>query len=328
MAQSKRLRIYSEASGRIPIRMTNDYMFKAVLQKNRRVLKALICAVLHLNPRRLHKVQILNPIVLGEAVDEKEIILDVRLLFDDQMILDLEMQVEDRHNWRERSLYYVCRNYTQMEGGSDYREAIPSIQIGFLDYTLFPNHPSFCSVYRMMEQDKHYGYSDKVRIHVVDLKQIDRATEEDKRYEIDKWARLFKAETWEEIKMIAAKDRTLAEAAMAIYELSEDDAIRELCWAREDYVHSHAIEEREKRKLEREIRKMKKELKQSKNDLEQTQSDLEQTQNNLEQTKITVDKLQEDKKKLQDDKKKLQEDRRRDKEKIARLKAQLAAAQK
>ena len=38
--------------------------------------------------------------------------------------------------------------------------------------------------------------SDKLSISVVDLTRIDLATEEDLRYEIDKWAKLFKATTW------------------------------------------------------------------------------------------------------------------------------------
>ncbi len=38
--------------------------------------------------------------------------------------------------------------------------------------------------------------------------QIKFATAEDKRYNIDKWAKLFKAKTWEEIKMLAKQDIT------------------------------------------------------------------------------------------------------------------------
>ena len=45
-------------------------------------------------------------------------------------------------------------------------------------------------------------YSDKLRLSVVDLTKIDMATKEDKAYHIDYWASLFKATTWEEIKML------------------------------------------------------------------------------------------------------------------------------
>lgn len=41
-------------------------------------------------------------------------------------------------------------------------------------------------------------FSDKFRICVVDLTQIELATEEDKYHEIDLWAKVFLATTWEE----------------------------------------------------------------------------------------------------------------------------------
>ena len=39
------------------------------------------------------------------------------------------------------------------------------------------------------------------------------ATKEDNKWHIDEWARLFKATTWEELKMIAEKDQLYSEAA-------------------------------------------------------------------------------------------------------------------
>ena len=45
---------------------------------------------------------------------------------------------------------------------------------------------------------------------MVDSSKTDLATEEDKAWEIDHRARLFKAKTWEELKMIADKDAEIA----------------------------------------------------------------------------------------------------------------------
>lgn len=55
-------------------------------------------------------------------------------------------------------------------------------------------------------------YSDKLRLSVLDLTHINLATEEDKQYQIDYWASLFKATTWEELKMLAEKNESIAEA--------------------------------------------------------------------------------------------------------------------
>ena len=72
-------------------------------------------------------------------------------------------------------------------------------------------------------------------IGVVDLKNIELATPEDKLYNINKWAQLFKAQTWEEIKMLAAMSSIIDDAATTLYQLSEDERIRQECEAREDY---------------------------------------------------------------------------------------------
>ncbi len=69
---------------------------------------------------------------------------------------------------------------------------------------------------------------------MVSLSRIDLATNEDRRYQIDVWARLFKATTWEELKMLNANDTIFQEAAATMYEISEDERMRESLEARED----------------------------------------------------------------------------------------------
>ena len=227
---------YRQARGPVRICMTNDYLFKALMQRNERVLKALVCALLHLKEEEISKIDLMNPIVLGEYAEEKDIILDVNVCLNDQKMLDLEMQVADEKNWTERSLYYACRNYTELVKGGNYRNAMPSIHIGLLDFTLFKEHEKFYATYRLLEEKDHYPYTDKLQIGVVDLTRIDLATPEDQEYNIDKWARLFKAKTWEDIKMVAAKNRTIDDAATTIYQLTADERIRQQCEAREDYL--------------------------------------------------------------------------------------------
>ena len=72
-------------------------------------------------------------------------------------------------------------------------------------------------------------------MNVLDLNQIDLATDEDRYYEIDRWAQMFKASTWEELRMIAEKNKYMSEAAAAMYELNADEIVRQQCMAREEY---------------------------------------------------------------------------------------------
>ena len=70
---------------------------------------------------------------------------------------------------------------------------------------------------------------------MVDLSRIDLATEEDKVYHIDGWAKLLKATTWEEVKMLAAKDENMREAAKSIFVYNTEEQIRKMCRDREEY---------------------------------------------------------------------------------------------
>lgn len=223
------------AKGPVPIPLTNDYLFRACLQKNNRALKGLISALMHLPVDEIVSAEITNPIELGKSIDDKAFFLDVRILLNNKALINLEMQVANEYNWPERSLTYLCRSFDNLNAGKPYKNVMPAIQIGLLDFTLFPSHPEFYATYKFLNVKNHTLYSDKIQLSVLDLNHIHLATEEDKLHQIDYWASLFKAITWEEIKMIAANNEYIKTASETIYKLSQTEKIRLQCEAREDY---------------------------------------------------------------------------------------------
>lgn len=125
-----------EAHGAIPYNMTNDYMFRAVLQSNNKVLCGLVRSLLHLSEDIPLTAEITNPIVLGESINDKEFRLDVNVNLNNSTILNLEMQIANKLNWPNRSISYLCRSFNQLNKGEDYNDIKPVIHIGFLDYTI------------------------------------------------------------------------------------------------------------------------------------------------------------------------------------------------
>jgi len=278
---------FLNANGKIPYRMTNDYLFRAVLQSNNKALRGLICALLHLSENEVYSVEITNPIVLGEAVKDKEFRLDINVILNNHTLINLEMQIANRLNWQERSVMYLCRSYDQLNRGQGYREAKPVIHIGFLDYSLFEKHPEFYASYKLINVKSYHKYSDSLTLYVVDLSHIELATEEDKQYHIHEWAALFKADTWEEVRMIASKDEYLAEAAQTIFRMSTDDLIRKRCLDREEYYqdlrnYEQAIAESEQKREqdrlehERELRNYEQAITESEQKREQDRRNYEQ----------------------------------------------------
>ena len=248
---------FETATGLIDYGMTNDYMFRAVLQTHEDILKALVCSVLHLKESEIKTIEIRNPIELGTSIDSKSYGLDLKLLLDNSKVINLEMQVKDENNCPERSLGYLCRSFDNLNKGMDYAKVMPTIHIGFLDFTLFREYPEFHATYMLMNIKNHntsrersegayHIYSSKFMLKVIELNHIELATEEDKKFGIDslsrersegayRFARIFKAKTWEELRMCAGNDETLTKTAKVIYDYNSDFAIRDQCEAREAY---------------------------------------------------------------------------------------------
>ena len=226
------------ATGPVSIRMTNDYLFRALLQRSNTTLRGLICSLLRLRDNEVISVEIMNPIDLGKSVAAKDFFLDIKVSLNGQIVVQLEMQVINQYNWSERSLSYLCRTFDSLPVGKNYLSAKPVIQIGLLNYTLFPEFPEFYAAYEFRNTKNHHLYSDKLRLCVLDLSRIDLATNEDKLHGIDYWASLFKSTTWEEIKMLAKDNDSISDAASAVYRLSQEEMVRLQCEAREDYYRT------------------------------------------------------------------------------------------
>ena len=79
---------------------------------------------------------------------------------------------------------------------------------------------------------------------MIELNHTDIATEEDKLYGVDIWAKLFRATTWEEIIMITKDNPSLNSTAESIYITNADEQIRELCRRREDAL-AHEIHQKQ-----------------------------------------------------------------------------------
>lgn len=133
------------------------------------------------------------------------------------------------------SAAHPAASYDRLNRGQDYNEAMPAVHIGFLDYTLFGDRPEFYAAYKLINVKSHHVYSDSLTLYVADLKRTDLATEEDRKYHIDSWARLLRAETWEELRMTASEDEALYEAAKTLFYNSSEEEIRQRCLDREEY---------------------------------------------------------------------------------------------
>ena len=235
---------WQQATGPVPYKLTNDYLFRAVMQENEEARKSLIASVLGRETEDILTAEILNPIELGKTIDSKDYILDVKVEVNKNEILNLEMQVVNENNWPERSLGYLCRTFDNLNVGDDYLKVKPAHLVSFLDFTLFPENNSYLSKYKLTNQENYKEiYTDKFTITVVNLRKTDKATDKDIDVGLQNWGSFFKAESWEEVKMLATKNENIENAAKSMFLISQDALIREQCERREGRIRAEQIKQ-------------------------------------------------------------------------------------
>ena len=274
-----------KATGEIKYNMTNDYMFRALFQQNTIALKGLLSSLLHMPPEDILSVEIMNPIVIGETINDKEFRLDIKAVLNHYQQINLEMQVVNRHDWPERSIGYLSRMYNSLQKGDQYINVKPAVHVGILNFSPFDGEPIFYSRNVLMDMNKHRIYSDKFQVNVLELKQIELATEEDKKWNLDFWAKLFKARTWEELKMIAKDNEYFTEASNTLCDLYADFNVRERCRDREDYELEQKYLHDTIEQQEIELKHKNELIKQKDTLLEQKDAVIEQLRRELEEQK-------------------------------------------
>lgn len=274
---------WKQESGRLPFTLTNDYLFRAVLQLSNNTLKSLLSALLEIPLSEIISCEIQNPIILGSAINHKTCVLDVRVLLNNNQRINLEMQVGNLDNWQNRAIFYLSKMFCDLKRGDDYSSLLPSIHIGILSESLTPKTPYFYSRYMLSEVTAHQIFSGNFSLHVLDLSQLDNVSEEERSSELYRWARIFKATTWEELQALTYDSAELQEGISYMYELTSEDQIRWQCFARELYEMDQQVARKTHEKYKNAAELAKLEAEQAQQEAEQAQREAEQAQQEAKQ---------------------------------------------
>lgn len=204
LTHEERLRRKAESGDPIPIRLTNNYAFHRVFKKPE-VCKGFLTALLHISEADIRTIEIADPFKEGESASQKEGILDIQIRLNNDQKINIEMQASRAPGWGERSLFYLCRVYTEdLKQGEDYRQLAACIHVGILDFSLLSS-PGFHHHIQLLDTQTHELYSDKFQIHVIELSKLnDPYPQEDE--ELYHWAKMLAAENLEVMQMQVQDD--------------------------------------------------------------------------------------------------------------------------
>ena len=219
---------FEQATGAVLRPLSNDLLFHIVLQNCKPALKGLLCSLLSLKSEELKDVEIKNPICYGDYLHKKQIVLDSKVLLNNDTVVNIEIQNQHAENWNDRALFYTCRNMADLNGGDDYAQLMTFYHIGIIDFKIANKEPRFYARYELCNIDNPCEkFNRKLAIFMLSLRQTERATKQD----IDSgrlhWAKLFKATTWEEIKSLSIEYPDIKEAAKTMYIATAEEQIRQ-----------------------------------------------------------------------------------------------------
>lgn len=211
----------------------NDLVFKLLFgdARDTTILTAFLKSALDLPAEDYQEVSIVDPQLKGEAPDDKQGILDVKVKTPSGKVIDIEIQIVEHPQMRERVVFYLARMVTeQIARGEDYREIKRSISILITDYVQIPENQSYRNCYRLHDHKTGSEFTDLLEVNTLELPKL--PPEEDGTA-LWNWLEFLNARKEEELMRLAEKNPQLKQAVSRLVSLSEDEQTRLLAESRE-----------------------------------------------------------------------------------------------
>ncbi len=175
-----------------------DYAFKCLFgsEDTKDLLISLLKAILNLDIR---DVEILNPFNSKDEPDGKISILDVKARLGDGTLVNIEMQIQLRKDYRSRSLYYWSKVFSdQLKQGEKYGQLCRTVGIHIVDDVLFPGVADYHLEFGIRAL-KHPGvsFTDQLALHTIELPKL-RIKADAARSPLEEWCCLIRdAHEWD-----------------------------------------------------------------------------------------------------------------------------------
>ena len=222
------------------VKLKIDIIFKRVFgnEQNEEIIAAFISDMLDIPRNRITHVEIKNVELPPEEIDLKFSRLDLNLTVDGRKV-NIEMQVNKDAAYKERTLYYWAKLYSDdLESGADYSVLSQTICINIINFNLF-DCDNYHSHFLLKEKEREEIMTDKLAIHFFELKKVGKFK---KNKRMEDWLTLINAET--EGDLMALQQSTsipeIQKTIVILREMSADEQIREEARRREKRLHDEA----------------------------------------------------------------------------------------
>lgn len=215
-----------------------DIIFKKLFTENRDMLHSFVASMLGIPQESVTEITVTNPELPPETLAGKFSRLDLSLKVDDRLV-NVEIQVKNDADYRDRTLFYWAKLYSsELKSGDEYSELKQTITINIINFNMFGGENYHTEIAAMIKGTDEV-FSDKFGIHFFELKKVGRKPNPDNSCEL--WLQFINADSEEDLKMIEATNIPIMQKAVrVIYDMSEDAKIREIARLREKALHDEA----------------------------------------------------------------------------------------
>jgi predicted transposase/invertase (TIGR01784 family) len=223
---------------KLQYKFKSDILFKMFFVKNKDLLRSLVAAALHIRQEDIGDLEITNEAILPELLTSKFCRLDLNMVIDDKRV-DLEIQVADEGNFRERAAFYCAKLFAASLGaGVNYKDAPRAILISVVDYDMF-SCVEWYSEFALFEKMRHELLCDKMELHFFELRKLPKTIDTEDMLQL--WLKIFSVETEEELTTLEKLGVKEVEQAIEAYKyIAGSKEYRELERVRERAQHDEA----------------------------------------------------------------------------------------
>lgn len=217
-----------------------DVIFKRVFgnDSNKAIIAAFISDLLEIPRESIKAIYINNVELTPEYLDMKFSRLDLKLDVDGR-IVNIEMQVNREADFKERTLFYWSKLYSEeLKTGEEYGELKQTICINIINFDLF-NCEDYHSRFKVLETERNEVLTEKFAIHFFELKKLSKFK---KNRRMEDWLNLINAETEGDLMAIQQTTQIpeVKDTIVMLRQLSADEQVRMEAHYREKRLHDEA----------------------------------------------------------------------------------------
>ncbi|USK36744.1 Rpn family recombination-promoting nuclease/putative transposase (plasmid) [Bacillus sp. F19] len=219
------------------LRPLNDFIFKKLFGDNqdKELLIGFLNAILDDEVKDLY---IVEEKLTKEKIDDKQGILDIKAICYSGEKINIEVQLANEYNMKERTLFYWSKLYTEnFKASEKYSDLNKTITINILGFKLLDEVESFHSSYHIYEDHTKKLLSDLLEIHFIEMPKFNEE-EVDLHNPLHRWLLFLRGDTVKQpnLEEVFILDQLVAKAEDKLRRLSADEETIRMYQLREKFI--------------------------------------------------------------------------------------------